>query len=161
MDDLFHRHEHHDHEDDEHLDHRILRHLRTIEEQLAALQATVDRLIPGPPSFGAIIFQGGFVSAISVPDSSGPLTATASYADAAGHATSPESPPSWSSSDSTVATVDSSGDPSGVTAQVTIVGVGEADISATTTNDDGSVVTALGTVTVTAGAPVSGDVSFA
>lgn len=169
--DIFDRH-HDDHErhereerEEEHLDHRILRKLHEIEEQLATLQATVDQLVPaqpGPPASGTITFKENSMSDISVSAGFAALTATASYVDADGAATSPQSPPSWSSSDSTIAAVDSSADPSGLTASVTGGGAeGVATISAATTNNDGSVVTASGTVTVGPGAPVSGDVTFA
>jgi hypothetical protein len=159
-------HDDHEHEEreDEHLDRRILRKLHEIEVQLAALQATVDQLVPaqpGPPASGTISFQGDNMSDISVSAGFAPVPATVSYKDADGADTPPQSPPSWSSSDSTIAVVDSSADSTGLTASVSGGGAeGVATISAATTNDDGTVVTAVGTVTVGPGAPVSGEITF-
>lgn len=162
------RHHHDDHEREEreelHLDHRILRKLHEIEEQLATLQATVDQLVParpGPPASGTIQFKENSMSDISVSAGFASVPATASYKDADGADTQPQSPPSWSSSDSTIAVVDSSADPSGLTASVSGGGAeGVATISAATTNNDGTVVTASGTITVGPGAPVSGEITF-
>ena len=102
------------------------------------------------------------MSDVTVPDTTPTQTATVAYLDVDGDPTTPQSVPAWSSSDETIATVDASADPSGLTATVTLHGaIGSATISAATTNNDGTVVTASGTITVAASEPASGDVTFA
>ncbi len=102
------------------------------------------------------------MSDVTVPDTTPTQTATVTYLDADGDPATPASTPAWSSSDESIATVDASADPTGLTATVTLTGaVGSATISAATTNNDGTLVTASGTVTVTAAEPATGDVTFA
>jgi hypothetical protein len=131
---------------------------------LLVLEEIAEELVPFAPSIvsGTVTFQGGSMSDITVPDSTTTLTATVAYQDSAGDPTSPQSVPAWSSSDDSIASVDASADPTGLTAAVTVHGaLGSATISAAETNTDGTVVTGSGTITVEAGAPATGDVSFA
>jgi len=120
----------------------------------------LKRLLPGPPASAILTFEreGVQVSDISVTDDVTTLTAAVAFADDKGDATSPTGSVSWSSSDGTLATVDGSGDPTGLTAAVTLTGTtGTVTISA---SDSGSGVTGSGSVTITAGPPATADVSF-
>ncbi len=136
----------------------ILAELADIEDTLAQLTASSHS--PGMPVRGALIFEGEAMTDVTVPDTTPTQNASVSYVDADGAEAQPQSPPVWSSSDDAVASVDSSADPSGLTAVVTIHGVGSATISAAATNSDGSVATASGTITVAAAEPVDGTITF-
>ena len=134
---------------------------------LATLEEIADYLVNGvpqtnPPASATIAFEGGNMSDITVPDTTTSLTATVAYEDADSDPATPVSVPAWSSSDESIATVDASADPTGVTCAVTLLGaLGSATISAAETNTDGTVVTGSGTITVAAAEPATGDVTFA
>lgn len=146
---------------DDHDDHKIIRLLESIDRRLERIEHAVVPHKPGPPVKVAVLIEGENMGSTSVPDNSGPVTATATATDADGQPTTVQSPPTWTSSNEDVATVDSSGDPSGLTAVVTPVGIGESDIVASTVNDDGTVVSSpAASFTVTAGPPASLDVEF-
>lgn len=160
-----HHHEEHDLDRILHELHEIrgeLHELAEIKALLAAILAALTPPAPGQPASGTITFEGGILSQINVTDASGPQLATASYVDAEGNGpATPQSPPVWASDNEAVATVDASQDPSGLTAVVTPVGIGTANITATTENNDGSSAVATGSVVDEAGQPASGDISFA
>jgi hypothetical protein len=149
-----------DRDEHEHESHKIVRLLESIDRRLARIEHAVVPHRPGPPVQAHLYLEGEPMGAITVPDNAGTSTATVTFTDAGGQATSPESPPVWSSSDESVATVDGSQDPSGLSAVVTVVGVGETDITAETTNNDGTVVSGVGQFTVSAGPPAAADVEF-
>ncbi len=137
----------------------ILAELADIEDTLAQLAASSHS--PDTPIRGILVFEGEAMTDVTVPDTTPTQNASVSYVDADGAEAQPQSPPVWSSSDESVASVDASADPSGLTAVVTLHGVtGAATISAATTNNDGTVATASGTITVAAGAPVDGTLTF-
>lgn len=156
---MSHRHHHHDRDG---MDEREL--LIAI---LLVLEEIADELLPAStePVTATIAFEGGSMSDITVPASQTSLTATVAYLDANGAPVQPVSVPVWTSSDESIATVDASADPTGLTAAVTMFGTaGSATIDADTTNTDGTVVVGSGTVTVEAAAapePATGDVTFA
>ena len=95
---------------------------------------------------------------ITVKDSDAPLGATVTFLDAKGATTTPDSVPTWASSDETVATVQVSDD--GLSAVVTIGNPGATVISVDTTDNDGTVVHSEGTVTVQPGEATIGSVEF-
>lgn len=150
-----------EHHEEEHDVHKIVRLLESIDWRLERIEHAVIPHKPGPPVKVAVLIEGENMGSTSVPDNSGPVTATATTTDADGQPTTFQSPPTWTSSDESVATVDGSGDPSGLTAVVTPVGIGESDIVASTVNDDGTVVSSPpAAFTVTAGPPAAIDVEF-
>jgi len=112
------------------------------------------------PTSAKINMEDTHMADISVPDTNPPLSAVVAFADVHGHPATAQDVPQWSSSDPTVATVDASTDPAGLAAVVTILGPGATVIGVSSTDSDGTVITAAGTVTVTAGPPTSGEVSF-
>ena len=153
------RHHHHDRNDvrDE---RAILLAILCLLEDIAAIL-----LLSNEPATATLTFQGDTMSDITVPITQDTLTATVTYEDVDADIVAPVSPPVWSSSDESIATVDGSADPSGLTAAVTLLhAAGSATIDAATTNSDGTVVTGSGIVTVEAAPvlePASGDVTFA
>ena len=150
-----------DREDRERYERKVVRLLESIDRRLERIEHAVVPHKPGPPAAVTVLIEGEHMGSTTVPDNSGPVTATATATDADGQPTSFQSPPTWTSSDESVATVDGSGDPSGLTAEVTPVGIGEVDIVASTVNDDGTVVSSpAATFTVTAGPPAAIDVEF-
>lgn len=151
----------HDDGHEEHEIHKAVRILESIDRRLERIERAVVTHTPGPPAAASVLIEGENMGSTTVPDNSGPVTATVTASDADGQPTSFQSPPTWTSSDEAVATVDGSADPSGLTAIVTPVGIGEADIVASTVNDDGTVVSSpAATFTVTAGPPAALDVEF-
>lgn len=144
----------------------LITNARLVARELRRLADQIEVAAPGPPVAAIIMFtkpDGGLtVSDIQVPDDSGPLTATAHYLDAKGNATTPASTPTWTSSDTSVATVSASDD--GLTATVTLTGaLGATQITASDAEDPtdpGDDVVSVGTVSVVPGAAVVGDISF-
>lgn len=98
------------------------------------------------------------MASITVPDDSAPLNASVKFMDAEGHETTADDVPQWLSSDEAVASVAASED--GLSAEVSIGAPGVALIDVSSTNDDGSVAAAQGTITVQPGDAVIGEVSF-
>lgn len=146
---------------DDREEHKVIRLLESIDRRLARIEHAVVSHTPGPPAAATVLIEGENMGSTTVPDNSGPVTATVTATDADGQATAFQSPPTWTSSDESVATVDGSGDPSGLTVQVTPVGIGESDIVASTVNEDGTVVSSPpAAFTVTAGPPAALDVEF-
>ncbi len=136
--------------------------LRKIFEAIHELREDFEELLPGEPVKARLtIEQGEQMADISVRDDNAPLNATVSFVDAKGAAVGPDDVPVWSSSDDTVASVDASADATGLSAVVTIGVPGAAVISVDSTDTDGTVIAASGTVTVTAGEPAAGEVNFA
>jgi hypothetical protein len=95
---------------------------------------------------------------IQVADNHDPITATVTYVDAEGNPTTADNPGTWASDNEAAATVVASDD--GLTGTVTIGAPGAAIISVTTTNNDGTVVSAQGTITVVPGEATLGTVDF-
>lgn len=77
-------------------------------------------------------------------------TATVVYDDKKGNPATVSTVPVWVSSDTTILTVDASGDPTGMTAVVKAVGaLGSAQITVTDTPTDGSApIVVVGTINV-------------
>lgn len=131
-------------------------------QQLRALANQIEQLLPGPPALALpVIFLKGAprMGAITVKDSDPAFDATVSFVDAKGAPTSPDDIPAWSSDNEDAATVAAADD--GLTASVTPGMPGAAVISVSSTDTDGSVITAQGTVTVQPGEAVIGNVEFA
>lgn len=130
---------------------------------LRAVADQVEALEPGPPvaAFPILFFNEEVpeVSAITVKDSSGPLSATVTFVDAKGAATTADDVPQWSSDNEAAASVQASAD--GLSATVTVGTPGAAVITVTSTDTDGTVVTSQGTITVQPGEATIGDVEFA
>jgi hypothetical protein len=99
------------------------------------------------------------MASITVPDNAAALAASVSFLDAEGQPTTADDVPAWTSSDESVATLTVADD--GLSASVEIGAPGVALIDVTTTNDDGSTAAAQGTITVTPGDAVLGEVTFA
>jgi hypothetical protein len=143
----------HDHQ---HRDYRIRyfrRHGTHLDEYL--------QLIPGPPVFAILILHGKepHMASIEVPDNSPALNATVRFLDAEGYETPADDVPGWSTSDFTVADIAPSAD--GLTCTVEIGGPGVALITVTSVEaNTGNTVVAQGTITVTPGDAVIGDVTF-
>lgn len=98
------------------------------------------------------------MGAITVKDSDAALHASVSFLDAKGAPTAPDDVPQWASDNENAATVEASED--GLSASVTPGLPGAAIISVTSTDTDGTIVTAQGTVTVQPGEAVIGEVTF-
>lgn len=96
---------------------------------------------------------------ITVKDDNPGLTATVSWVDAEGSPTTPVDTPTWSSTDESVATVEASDD--GNTASISIGSPGATVIQVDTTQEDGDVISAQGTITVQPGEVAMGSVEFA
>jgi hypothetical protein len=126
----------------------------------------VDRIIldvvePNEPSAGVVwlIDEGSVVGEITVKDDHAPLNATVSWVDAEGSPATPVDVPVWSSTDESVATVEASED--GSTATISIGSPGATVIQVDTTQADGDVISATGTITVEPGEVTLGSVEFA
>lgn len=98
------------------------------------------------------------MASITVGDDAGSLEASVSFLDEHGHETSADDVPQWSSSDEAVASVAASED--GMSASVSILAPGVALIDVSSTNTDGSMASAQGTITVQPGDAVIGEVNF-
>ncbi len=158
------RHHHHEHDRDDLDEREILLAILLVLEDISA--AIAYAILPPEPATATLTFQGDPpMSDITVPITQDTLTATVTYEDVDADIVNPVSPPVWSSSDESIATVDASADPTGMTAAVTLLhAAGSATIDAATTNSDGTVVTGSGTITVEAAPvlePATGDVTFA
>jgi hypothetical protein len=125
--------------------------------------AWLEKFIPQEPRLALITFtttEGEIVMAdISVRDDAGPLSAVVSFKDVHGHDTAAEDTPTWTSSDENAVSLEVAAD--GLSATATVNGPGAALIEVVSMTADGDEIKAQGTVTVTAGEPASGDVSFA
>lgn len=161
-----HRHHWHD-ETPEWAKHELEALQRHIDRQFSHVMALLEKLahglLPGPAVSGTLAFtttEGVHVSDLSILDSdTTPKNVSASFKDAAGQGAKLDDVPTWSSSDETVATVQASDD--GLSAVVTPLGVeGATLIKAETVDQDGTAVDASGTLTVTGGEAVSGDLTF-
>src|SRR6478735_6390416 len=106
------------------------------------LSRFAEQFFAGSPIFAyPVLFNKGdrlIMGQITVKDSDAPLGATVTFLDAKGATTTPDSVPTWASSDETVATVQVSDD--GLSAVVTIGNPGATVISVDTTDNDGTVV---------------------
>lgn len=125
------------------------------------LRALIEDLLPGSPSVAVVLFfdnGGPTVGAITVRDTDAPFGASVSFLDAKGATTQPDDVPQWSSDNEDAATVEASDD--GMSATITPGNPGAAVIEVTSTDNDGTVVTSQGTVTVQPGEAVIGDVEF-
>jgi hypothetical protein len=127
---------------------------------LALLREWLESLTAGSPALAFILFKNGGLKLASteISDEVRELTASVKFLDEHGHETTADDVPQWSSSDEDVASVTAAED--GLSADVLIAGPGVALISVSSTNDDGSIAQAQGTLTVTPGDAVIGDVTF-
>jgi hypothetical protein len=131
---------------------------------LRELAYLVESAIQNEPAAGVIWFitteQGDSpVGQITVPDDHAPLTATVSWVDSEGSPATPATTPTWTSSDESAATVDSVSE-DGNTATISIGSPGATVIQVDTTQEDGDVISATGTITVEPGEVVLGEVNF-
>lgn len=146
--------------------YKLLFRLRKLEEQVKFVQELCEKIFEyltkfdTKPATAKIDMEDTGMADISVPDTHGTLNAVVSFADVHGHPTSPNDVPQWSSSDPNVASVDSSADPAGLAATVTILGPGATVIGVSSAGADGNPITAQGTITVTSGPATSGEVVF-
>ncbi len=133
--------------------------------ELEEIEAKLDAILSPPvlpPDHGTLVFEGENMSDVTVPNGTATQTATVNWIDANGDSVAAESPAVWSSSDSSHATVDDAG----VVTLVVQDAAYSVSISADTTNNDGSVASATGTISVEAAPappapePVSGDITF-
>jgi len=126
------------------------------------LKTLVDEIWPGPPFLAyPVLFRKGDqlnMGAISVKDSSAPLGATVSFVDAKGAPATADDVPVWASDNAASADVVAADD--GLSAVVTIGLPGTANITVTSTDLDGTVITSAGVVSVTPGEAEVGDVEF-
>jgi hypothetical protein len=120
---------------------------------------------PGTARFAVILFHGkdSTMGELTITDETTTLTGTVSFLDAKGATVPPDSTPTWTSSDETVATVEASDD--GLTATITVGAPGVTIIEASeqetdTESGDVSAVVAQGTLTVQPGDAVIGSVEF-
>lgn len=138
---------------------RVLHGQHRIERRLDRIEALLKPKVPVSASVLFTDSKGDRVMDISVPDTQGTVNAAVAFKDADGNPDGPTGAVSWSSDNEGVATVDSSGDSSGLTAVVTILGpLGSAGITAT---DEGSgVASPPSNITVEAGPPATAEVTF-
>lgn len=136
-------------------------HTRT----LTALARLIEALSPGPPAVGVLLFsnpkEGLAVAETIVSADVGDIQAHVRFLDASGNETTPDTTPTWVSSDESVAAV--SPDAEGLNATVTIVGKAGAAVIAveTTESETGETIHCEGTLTVQASEiTVSGEVTF-
>lgn len=136
-------------------------HTRT----LTALARLLESLSPGPPVAGLLLFldpKGRLAVAETIVSAdAGTVEAHVRFLDAHGNETTPDTTPTWESSDETVATVETSGD--ALDATVTVLGRAGATVVGveTTESNTGETIRAEGTLTVQAsGTTVSGEVTF-
>lgn len=141
----------------------LQRHIdRKFSRVLALLEKLAEGLLPGPAVSGTLAFittEGDKVDLSILDSDTTPRNVSAAFKDAAGQAAKLDDTPAWSSSDETVATVQASDD--GLSAVVTPLGVeGATLIKAETIDADGTAVDVTGTLTVTGGEAVSGELTF-
>jgi hypothetical protein len=136
-------------------------HTRT----LTALARLIESLSPGPPAVGLLLFhdlKGRLTVAETIVSSDvGTIGAHVRFLDAGGNETTPDTTPTWTSSDEAVATVEA--DAEGLDATVTIIGKAGASVIAveTTESETGDTIHCEGTLTVQASdVTVSGEVTF-
>lgn len=99
------------------------------------------------------------MASVEVKDDVAPGTGSVRFLDSEGYETAADDVPTWTSSDEAVATVTPSED--GLSAEVAIGGPGVALIEVTSVESNtGAEVKAQGTITVTPGDAVLGEVSF-
>ena len=100
------------------------------------------------------------MASIEIKDDVTQLSGSVKFLDAHGHETPADDVPAWSSSDESVATVAASED--GMSATVSILAPGVTLIEVSSTEEStGAEVKAQGTITVSPGDAVIGEVSFA
>lgn len=135
---------------------------------LRELAHEIDLIAPGPPVAASpplfITSKETKMGQITVKDSDPAFTGTVTFLDAKGSPTEPDDVPTWTSDDETVVTVEASED--GKSATLTpgspgTANAASAQVTVSSTDTDGTIVTAVGVVTVTAGEAVVGDVEFA
>jgi uncharacterized protein YjdB len=132
---------------------------------LTALARLVESLSPGPSVAGLLLFtdrKGRLAVAETIVSADvGTIEAHVRFLDAGGNETTPDTTPTWASSDETVATVEA--DEDGLSATVTVVGKAGAAVVAveTTESETGDTIHCEGTLTVQASdVTVSGEVTF-
>lgn len=129
---------------------------------LQGAAAQLEQLIPGAPTAGVVWFlqpEGVPVAdSITVKDNDEARSCTVSFVDVKGAPTQPDTTPVWTTSDPNVATVEASED--GQSAVVSFGLPGASTVDVETTDTDGTVVRAQGTVTVQPSGAVFGSVNF-
>lgn len=99
------------------------------------------------------------MSSITVKDSDTPVTATAAFKDAEGNATTPDDIPVWATNDATVCDIASTG-VDGLSALLRYGIPGSVTVTCSTHDADSTVIVLQGSVIVTAGEAVSGEIDF-
>jgi hypothetical protein len=132
---------------------------------IAALLAFDQTTSPEAARFAVILFHGkdSTMGELTITDETTTLTGSVSFLDAKGATVPPDSTPTWTSSDETVATVEASDD--GLTATITVGAPGVTIIEASEQETDAetgdvTAVVAQGTLTVQPGDAVIGSVEF-
>lgn len=135
---------------------------RWLQHNAKFIIAWLEKFIPQEPKLAIITFttNEGVVTLAEtqVRDDAGTLNARVSFKDIHGHETAAEDTPEWTSSDEAVLSLAVAED--GMSAVATVNGPGASLVEVTSTTADGDEIVAQGTVTVTAGEPASGEVSF-
>jgi hypothetical protein len=139
---------------------------RWLQHNAKFLIAWLEKFIPQEPKLALITFtytdnDGKEVVKLAetqVQDDVGTLTATVSFKDVHGHDTAAEDVPTWTSSDESVLSLSVGSD--GLSAVATVLAPGASLVEVTSMTADGDEIKAQGTVTVTAGEPATGEVSF-
>lgn len=119
---------------------------------------------PGPPVTARLSFKlGEEVSMdLQITDAQvAPIPVSVVFLDASGQPATLNDVPQWASSDTTVASVDASADPTGLSAVVTPTGQeGATLVTVDTIDADGTDVKGAGTLTVIAGAAATAEITF-
>ena len=119
--------------------------------------------VPHDPAAGVLWFidyeEDIPVGEITVKDDHAPLTATVTWVDAEGSPTTPSGDVTWSSTDESVASIDSTSE-DGNTATIGIGSPGAAVVEVATTQEDGDEIVAQGTITVQPGDVEMGSIEF-
>jgi uncharacterized protein YjdB len=138
---------------------------RWLQHNAKFIIAWLEKFIPQEPRLALITFtattDGEEVVTLAetqVQDDVGQLTARVSFKDVHGHDTAAEDVPTWTSSDESVVSLEVAED--GLSATATVNAPGASLIEVTSMTADGDEIKAQGTVTVTAGEPASGEVTF-
>lgn len=146
----------------------IRQNARLIAEKLEAIAEALELAAPGPPATvvagwqATITNEGGtaLMGSLTMKDNDPAATAAVTFQDADGNPTAPDDIPAWSADDGgTIVTLTPAAD--GLSASVAPVGaLGTANISMTSTDTNGTVVSATGDVTVVSSEAATADIEF-
>lgn len=135
-----------------------------LEDKLERLNKRLDRIeelldpTPGEPVKLSLTLTEAHM-AFTMKDTDPAATASVTFTDAGGNATTPDDVPQWASSDTAILTVTAAAD--GLSASVAAVGpTGNANVSVTSTDTNGTVLTGSEAVTVVGGEAVAASVNI-